>query len=190
MRARDRLARLRKLGLYARTAGAARPRVDVVQLPHQPGERWLGLPFDDPETPPEEGRVAFLLVNYAAELHADASWSGLYIDDWTEIIPNRREDTGIAVNYEAPRSKAPQAVLVAVPSGAGDNWVWEELVQSVEQAIDLAKIRLVDRELLDMRQQILPATVFATNENYVNTVSTAVTSVAQAAADLVELDDA
>jgi hypothetical protein len=189
MRARDRLGRLRKLSLYARTAGLPRPRVDVVQLPHAPGERWLGLPFDDPETPPEEGRAALLLLNYAEELHADVAWSGLLIDDWTEIIPNRSEDTGIALNYEAPRSKAPQTVLVAVPSSAGDNWVWEDLIQSVEQALDLAKIRCVDRDLIGLGQ-LIPGAVFATNEDVANTVSTAVAAAAQAALDILGLDDA
>jgi hypothetical protein len=176
MRTRDKMKRFRKLGLYARTAGVPKPRVDVIQLPHQPGERWLGLPFS---TPPEEGRSAMLVVNYASELHAaDVTWSGLFIDDWTEIIPNRAEDTGIAFNYEGPRAKAPQTILVAAPSGTGANWVWDELVESVEQAFDLAQIRAVDRDLLGLGQ-LIPAAVFTANENPDNTVSTVFSSIAQ-----------
>jgi hypothetical protein len=186
MRARDPLARYRKLNLYARAAGLGRPRVDVVQLPHQPGERWLGLPFADPEATPEESRLALLLLSYTTGLDPTDSWAGIVLDDWTEIIPNRREDTGIALNYQGPRAKAPQCVLVAVPSGAGTGWVWEELVASVDQALDLAKIRCVDRDLLE-HAQIIPATVFATNENPINTVSTPVGAIARAAADALDL---
>jgi hypothetical protein len=186
MRSREPLGRFRKFNLYARAAGLTRPRVDVVQLPHQPGERWLGLPFANPDETPEESRLALLLLSYTSGLDPTDSWAGIVLDDWTEIIPNRREDTGIAVNYQGPRAKAPQCVLAAVPSGNGANWVWEELVASVEQALDLAKIRCVDRDLLE-HAQIIPATVFATNENPINTVSTPVGAVAQAAADAVDL---
>jgi len=176
MRLRDKLGRFRKLGLYARTAGASRPHVDVLQVPYQPGERWLGVPFD---APPEESRTATLVVNYASALHATGvTWTGLFLDHWTEIIPNPSEDTGIALNYEGPRVKAPQTVLIATPSGNGANWVWDELVQSVEQAFDLAQIRAVDRDLLGIGQ-LIPAAVFTTNENPDNTVSTVFSSIAQ-----------
>ena len=171
MRARSRLDRYRKLNVYARTSGLARPRVDVVQLPHVPDERWLGLPFEDPETPPEEGRVAALLLSYVDELHTSVPWSGIVIDDWTEIVPNRTETTGVAFNYEGPRTKAPQAVLVAVPSGLGSDWVMDQLVRSLEQTMDLMKARLVDRELIG-QGQTLPTGVFATNENRLNVIST------------------
>jgi hypothetical protein len=185
MRLRDKLARFRQLGLYARTAGAPRPRIDVLQLPYQPGERWLGVPFD---SPPEESRVAALVANYAAELHAqDVTWTGLFLDHWTEIIPNQSEDTGVAFNYEGPRAKAPQTVLIATPSGLDPNWVWDELVQSVEQAFDLAQIRAVDRDLIGIGQ-LLPAAIFTTNENPDDLVSTAFSSIAQPPPDQKELE--
>src|SRR5690606_24781999 len=75
MRSRERLGRWRKLSLYARTLGLGRARVDVVQLPHVPGEKWLGLPFG--ETPPDEGRAALLVLSYAASLEPAVDWTGL-----------------------------------------------------------------------------------------------------------------
>jgi hypothetical protein len=176
MRTREKMRHFRKLGLYARTAGAPRPRVDVIQLPHTPGERWLGLSFDEP---PEEGRSALLVVNYTSALHAaDVTWSGLFIDGWTEIIANKSEDTGIAFNYEGPRVKAPQAILIAAPARDSAAWAWDDLVGAVEQAFDLAQIRAVDRDLLGIGQ-LIPASVFTTNENPDNTVSTVFSSIAQ-----------
>lgn len=172
MRARDKLARFRKLGLYARTFGLPRPRVDIVQLPYVPNERWLGLPFENPDVPPDEGRSALLLLNYTSGLDADATaWNGVLIDTWTEIIPNRVEPTGIAFNYEGPRSRAPQAVLVAVPATVNaTQWKFEELRDALEQTIDLTRARAVDRELLG-QGQVFPAAIFAANDNKVNVIS-------------------
>jgi hypothetical protein len=169
MRSRPRLGRYRKLNLYARSAGATRQRVDVVQLPHVAGERWLGLSYEV-DSPPEEGRSGLLLLNYADELDPTTPWTGIVLDDWTEVVPNPKEDTGIAFHYDTPRAQAPQAVLVVTPAGTGDNWSLEELLASLEETIDLMKVRLVDRDHL--KGQVLPASIFASNENPGNVVST------------------
>lgn len=170
MRVRERLGRFRKLNLYARTAGVGRARTDIVQLPYVPGERWLGLPY---VTQPDEGRSAFLLLNYTSGLDASTSWAGLVLDDWMEAIPNQTEETGIALHYDSPRAQAPQALLVATPAKDGANWSFDELVGALEQTMDLMKVRAVDRDFLPVGQ-ILPASVFATNANVNNVVSTAV----------------
>ena len=135
----------------------------------------MGLPF---ETAPDEGRAAFLLLNDANELDPTLAWAGLVVDDWTEIIPNQKEDTGIAFHYESPRAQAPQAVLVATPAKSGPNWSFEELIGALEQTMDLMKIRAVDRDFVPIAQ-LLPATVFATNATVENVVSTAIAPLAQ-----------
>lgn len=168
MRVRDRLGVLRKLDLYSRALGNAKRHVQVVQLPHIPGERWLGLPFEE-DFELEEGRLALLLLTDGEELDPLNHWTGLVVDDWSEIIPNKKEETGIAFHYDSPQAEAPQAVLVAVPSSAGDNWQFEDLVASLEQTMDLAKIRTVDAERLELGQ-VLPATVMAQNDNPIVTV--------------------
>ncbi|MET0793548.1 MAG: hypothetical protein ABW061_18650, partial [Polyangiaceae bacterium] len=170
MRSRDRLGRWRKLNLYARQSGLARPRVDVVQLPHIPGEKWLGLPFD-PSTPPEEGRAALLLLNYTTSLNPTALWSGLVIDDWSEMIPNAVETTGIAFHYDSPQAEAPQAVLVATPSANTAQWTFAELLASLEQTLNLAKIRAVSQENLDIAQ-LFPMTITPSNILAADTIAT------------------
>jgi hypothetical protein len=167
-RVRERLGRFRKLNLYARTAGMGRARTDIVQLPYAPGERWLGLPY---LTQPDEGRSAFLLLNYTSGLDASNAWAGLVLDDWIETIPNQTEETGIALHYDSPRAQAPQAILVATPAKDAANWSFDELVGALEQTMDLMKVRAVDRDFLPVGQ-ILPASVFATNANVNNVVST------------------
>jgi len=177
-RSRDRLGRWRKLNLYARLANLPRPRVDVVQLPHVPGEKWLGVGFDVPANQPEqvrnlpeEGRTGVLLLNYAASLDPTASWNGLLIDDWSEVIPNQVEETGIALHYDSPQAQAPQAILVATPARATGNWTFDELLAALEQTMDLMKIRAVSNEHLDVGQA-LPMAVIPSNESVNFTIST------------------
>lgn len=168
MRSRTRLGRFRKLNLYARSVGLARLHVDVLQLPHVPGEKWLGLPFD---SPPEQGRAAALLLSYASGLEASVAWRGIVVDDWTEVIPNKTEETGVAFHYDSPKAQAPQAVLVAAPSRNATNWSFAELLAAIEQTMDLMKVRAIETEYLELGQ-MLPATVVGANPNITNTVST------------------
>lgn len=168
MRSRERLGRFRKLNLYARSQGLARLRVEVLQLPHTPGEKWLGLPFD---TPPDAGRAAVLLLTPAPNLDASFAWRGIVIDDWTEVIPNRLEETGVAFHYRSPKAQAPQAVLVAAPSRSADGWSFAELLASLEQTMDLMKVRAIETEYLELGQ-LFPATVLGSNANITNTVTT------------------
>lgn len=168
-RARERIGRWRKLNLYARASGLPRPKVDIAQLPYVPGETWLGMPFS---TPPTSGRTALLFLNYAATLDAGETWAGLLMDDWSEIIPNETEQTGIAMHYESPQAQAPQAILVAVPAAQDYHWKFAPLSNAVEQTMNLMKIRAVSLEDLDLGQA-LPMNMFATNStSYDYTVST------------------
>jgi hypothetical protein len=116
--------------------------------------------------------VALLLLSYTSGLHGNVAWNGVVLDTWTEIVPNRLENTALAFNYEGPRSKAPQCVLVAVPATPGaTSWKFSELLGAVEQTLELAKARAVDREIMG-QGQLFPAAIFASNENKANVIST------------------
>jgi hypothetical protein len=180
---RPRMNKWRKLNMYSRVFGRSRPRVDVVQLPFVPGEKWLGIGFDVPENTnpeqvrnlPEEGRSGMLLLNYATSLDPSVSWRGFVVDDWTEVIPNQVEETGIAMHFDSPQSQAPQAVLVATPSKATGNWTFNELLGSLEQTMDLMKIRAVSQEYVDMGQT-LPMAIIPGNEGVNFAISTLIES--------------
>jgi hypothetical protein len=159
--ARPQLAKVRKFALYARTLGAAIPRADVVQFPFVPGEKWLALPFADE---PEESRVSSVLFSQAASLDPmNGTWRGIVLDAWTEVMPSKTQPTSLAFNYNGPRSEAPQCVLVVAPSRAGGQWQVEDVVASLEETLDLAKVRAVDRELLGAFAQVLPPAVLPTS---------------------------
>jgi hypothetical protein len=181
--ARPRVGKWRKLNLSSRVFGRARPRVDIVQLPFVPGEKWLGVGFDVPDDPnpeqlqnlPTEGRTGVLLLSYAASLDPSITWRALMVDDWTEVIPNQVEETGIAMHFDSPQSQAPQAVLVATPSKASGNWTFSQLLASLEQTMDLMKIRAVSNEFLDMGQT-LPMAIIPGNEGVNFALSTLIES--------------
>jgi hypothetical protein len=119
-----------------------------------------------------------LLLSYAGELDPSTGWTGVLLDTWTEIIPNAKEETGMAFHYDSPRAQAPQAILVAVPSRSSAFWTLDELLASLEQTLDLMKIRAVDQEHLGLGQ-MLPAAVFAQNEQNDNTVTTSFEALAR-----------
>jgi hypothetical protein len=153
--ARTQLGKYRKFSLYARALGAQAPAAAVVQLPFVPNETWLGLPV---AAAPTQSRLSLILVSTSTVPDPTVIWAGFVIDSWTDIIPTSTQPTSIAFNYNSPRPNAPQAVLVVAPSSAGTNWNVSDLVATLEETRDLAKVRAVDRELLDVGQA-LPAIV-------------------------------
>lgn len=106
--------------------------------------------------------------------------SGIVIDDWTERVPAKTVDMGVAFHAESPAAEAPQSVLIAVPpsinKSSDETWSWsmEELFAVVSQTLDLAKIRALDLSSLD-EGQYLPATLMAYSKE-IKTASTDYTS--------------
>jgi hypothetical protein len=90
----------------------------------------------------------------------DASATGMLLDGWNEITPGLQSATGVAIHYNAPRSRPPQAILLLVPpSNAG----WDALgVETIlAETADLAKIRMARPS--DVHGSFLPALYFADN---------------------------
>jgi hypothetical protein len=160
-RVRPALGRWRRLWLYASALGRPAPRLELAQLPHVPGEPWVGLAFGAGPRPPS-GRLSLVLHRAVAASTTEA-WAGLVIDEWPEVIPSRTETTGLAFHYDDPGAEAPQVVLVAVPPNAAPHWDLATLAEIVRDAFDLAKLRGVDGDFLGILGQILPAIYFSTN---------------------------
>jgi hypothetical protein len=116
----------------------------VLQLPHRAGDPWIGGPLgEDPE------RLEYLsLAVIGAEWTGPSLQAGLVVDDWTETVPTDHETTGVSFHFNRPNAVAPQAVLVAVPPALRGHWEWDDLVGSVNEALDLAKLRAVEPDQL------------------------------------------
>ena len=141
-------------------AGVARAPLQLAQLPQIDNDRWLALPLGG--TTPGKGRVAFAAVA-AGDPSTQATYSGLLIDDWPERIPSTTESAGVAFHYDEPKSRAPQAALLAVCPDERETWDAQILQAILEETLDLAKVRTIDVDSIQDVGQILPALYFALN---------------------------
>jgi hypothetical protein len=175
---------LQHVRTLAAAADAALAPLRVVQWPADPAP-WIAdeRPLDADGKPEDWGddRVALVLQPGSA-IDLSASMVGLLLDEWTELLPNPTETTGVAFHYDAPNSEPPQALLLAVSTrtfNANTRWTWDELVQCVEKSFVLAQMRVVGPD--ELRQTpldlLLPATAMAESAAPV-TVSTSLLSAA------------
>jgi hypothetical protein len=147
--------------------------LSIAQIPHVPGQRWLGLPLAT-DTKPPDGRVSLVIQSVPDGLHGQLC--GILADEWTELIPSRTETTGIAFHYEPPDSVAPQAILLAVPPVLGQQWTVGSLNRVLMETLDLARLRGVTHQALGDITHFVPATYLAFNLN-ADAVSTDLTAI-------------
>jgi hypothetical protein len=117
-------------------------------LPHAAGDRWVGLP-STPAKPLPTGKVS-LVIQGIPPSRADVPMCGLLVDEWVEVIPAASETTAIAFQYDAPDMRAPQSILVAVPPVPGEAWTPWSMHRVLLETLDLAMLRTVDAEALDI----------------------------------------
>jgi hypothetical protein len=139
------------------------PSLTLGQLPPPASgaDRWLALPLD-PANPPDKGRVAFACVA-SGNPAAQAVYAGLIIDEWNERIPSIPTIASLAFHYTEPAARAPQSVLVAVCPDNRAAWDDGLIQATLEETLELAKIRTVDLASVEGVGQILPALYFALN---------------------------
>jgi hypothetical protein len=147
-RVRDGVARL-SASLHAAEATGTGERIalKVAQLPHREGARWVGLP--ETATQPIAAGQLSIVVQAADGIDTTGPMAGLLIDDWIEQVPARSETTGIAFQHDAPESRAPQALLLAVPPVPGKPWNAWDLQRLLLETLDGARLRAIDAEGLD-----------------------------------------
>jgi hypothetical protein len=164
-RVRAPLERWRRVSLYAGAFGVP-PRAQVAQLEPSPHGRWCALPLErsargDAFVAPPSGCVTLCRLSLG-ELPA-GRWSGLLLDEWSEVIPNDRELTGVGFHYDDPGAEAPQVVLVAVPPVAGQRWTRDTLFDVLEDTFERAQVRAGDAALLGALSRVLPALYLGAN---------------------------
>lgn len=156
---RDGVGRLHGAYLYAEAlAGTPIRELTVGQLPFEADARWVGLPDETPRG----GRLS-LVGPVVGQPAPDAPVAGLYVDEWTEVVPSDSETTGLALQYDAPNARAPQSVLLAVPPKPGAEWTLDGLRATVDEALELAKLRMVDPPTLPALGHLLPGLYLASN---------------------------
>ena len=136
--------------------GTGLDQLTVAQLPHTPGERWIGLPAPNPTT--RSAATVSMVMHSADPVSFSAPMAGLVLDQWADVVPNDHETTGVSFHFDAPGARAPQAILVAVPGDRkASSWTVDALAGTVRDAVALARIRALDTDDLDAVGRFLPA---------------------------------
>jgi hypothetical protein len=146
---REGAGRLETALMYAEAAGSPQPlRLRVAQLPRRTGDRWVGLAAT-PQQPITSGRLSLVVQSAATAPPASGTpLAGLVVDEWTEVVPDRTQLTGVSFHADQPAARPPQAILLAVPPTEGHVWSLTALEATVLETLDLARLRLVDAEAL------------------------------------------
>ncbi|HLL52510.1 MAG TPA: hypothetical protein VK447_03130, partial [Myxococcaceae bacterium] len=172
-RVRERPRHLERAILLGEPLGAASsPAPQVLQFPHRAKDAWLGLRFPKPPPgdPPfelkEDKLLYTALFGAGAELdptRLDRTYSGLMLDEWIEVIPTEQARTGLAFHFDRPASEAPQAILLALPPVQRGAWQWQDLVATLHETLDEARLRAVEPAQLDRTAlgPLLPAVLSA-----------------------------
>jgi hypothetical protein len=145
---RDGAGRLEATLLYAEAVGSSE-RLDlrIAQLPHRSGDRWAALPHA-PDGRSEGGRLSVVAQWRGPAPGPGQPLAGLLVDEWTEVVPERNQVTGLSFHFDQPSSRAPQAILLAVPPTEERAWSLDVLEAVVVETLDLARLRLVDPDAL------------------------------------------
>lgn len=172
-RVRERPRHLERATLLGEVLGADQAlSLEALQFPHRPNDAWLGMRFPTPPPgdPPFELTEDKLL--YTAQIDAGAqldpaqpakTYSGLMLDEWVEVIPTQNARTGLAFHFDRPQSEAPQAILLATPPVQQGAWRWQDLMDTLHETLDEARLRAVEPKLLDETElaHLVPAVLSA-----------------------------
>jgi len=172
-RVRERMRHLEAATLLGEALGSTKvPNLEAVQFPFRTDDAWLGLAFPEkfPNGDPfvlDEDKLLYT-VHFGANAgiepaDPDRLYSGLLIDEWTEVVPADEVTTGLAFHFDRPNSEAPQAILLVTPAEFRGKWQWQDLVETLQETLDFARLRAVEPAQLDKSSlgPLLPAVISA-----------------------------
>ncbi|HEY0418696.1 MAG TPA: hypothetical protein VGC80_04175 [Acetobacteraceae bacterium] len=155
-------ARLADLRLLIVAVGDIVPPLRVAQLPHRPGDWWAALPASTGATPPD-GLLSLVFAGPAFD--PARTLAGLVVDEWVEVVPADALDSAVMFHADAPRARAPQALLLACSPDPAKQWDDDTLEHAVRDTFSLAQLRMVDHAIAGAPPvgQFLPAMLLALN---------------------------
>lgn len=162
---REGAAQLNTVLMYAEAIGANDAlnfEVAQLPLPDQGTDRWVGL-----EAETTLGGRLSLVAHTLPGFDITQPFVGLLIDEWIEVVPHRKQTTGLTFHFDTPGAEAPQAILLAVPPVPGQPWDLKTLETIILETLELVKLRVVDPDTLAEAGNLghfLPALYFAYNK--------------------------
>jgi hypothetical protein len=131
------------------TLGPDGARLDVRATQNPDGNGtppgWVGL-----ETTPPPGGLN-TVVQRAFSDPLPNTVAGLFLDEWTEVIPEQTHSPALAFHYNQPNSTPAQTILVAVapnpsPGPQPASWDLDTLLDTLTSTLALARDRAVAAE--------------------------------------------
>ncbi len=137
--------------------GSTPTQWSVVQRPLRDTDKWAALPFEAARRPTHV-QVA-TVVHTPGRARLTGPVGVLVVDSWTEQVPMATETAGVALHYDAPSNRAPQVALLAVPPDVSVDrpWSLDLVLASIDEALDLARLRGVTMAELPGVGAVLPA---------------------------------
>lgn len=106
---------------------------------------WVGLEIPNVSLIPS-GCKSFTILNDSFDLSSKYVL-GFVAQEWTEIIPDEDQVTGLAINYNQPDAEAPNLLLLTGQPSIRD-WSSESLLAFVNEAFALTHIRKVNTDMV------------------------------------------
>ncbi len=149
----------------AEAFGTAEPVLEPAQFPYDAAEPWLAMELPAAYDLTKATDHLLYTASYpggAFDKNA-ASFGGLLVDEWTEVIPSTRETAALAFNYDRPSHEPPQAMLLVTPATLAPSWNWGDLALAIPETFELAKKRAVEPRDVAATPlaRLLPATLMA-----------------------------
>lgn len=134
------------------------PFMCPIQVEYKEDDYWMGIEYPE-EFVPYEDKTSYILLDGKEICSANENAAGLLIDQWVELIPDKKNTTGISFHFNRPGVEAPQSLLLAVPHEKRGNWRWDDLVFTILDTMELYKIRAVEPDQINNSSlsQLLPA---------------------------------
>lgn len=133
------------------------PSLLAAQAPFRSSDGWLGESDPPPRIATDPRQVPIAFAMHGALPDAGEAVALLVVDEWNEVVPAADATAGLAFSYDAPGARPPQAILLAVHPTPGAAWDVGTLTALVDETADLAQVRMVDLEAIDLLGAILPA---------------------------------
>ncbi len=182
-RVRDKLSTVETINIFADALKVNRLDFKPLQLPFREKDYWVAVEYpevtsedtddQDPFIPDEDflSLVQWLPTN---GFNTEGSQSGMLIDELIEVLPSKRQTTGIAFHYNQPTTEPPQTLLLAITPEITGAWSWDKLVGTLHSTLDRAKLRAVEPDHLDKTAfgHLLPAIISAVTSYPFATIST------------------
>ena len=170
-RVREKIFHFENISFLTEGFNTIEPLLTPLQLPYRVNDRWLAMEF--PEDYKFDSDKVLYTALFAKSFNPAESVCGLLVDEWTEIIPGTKENTGITFHFDQPNTEPPQVMLLLTPAKFKGKWEWSDVTKSILETFEMAKKRAVDPKLIDQSDfaQLLPATMMGVTEELI-TIST------------------